>query len=66
LTAEQNYLQWEAWDTSLALLRLGTAVQATADSLRFAWLKHRLVPNSLSACPYQEHEWHKTHRSVQA
>lgn len=42
--------------TSSAETQLSAALQATADSLYFAWLKHGLVPNSLSAHPCQEHE----------
>lgn len=50
----------QLWDTAQS------CVQATADSLCFAWLKHGLIPNSLFAGTCQGHTWHKSHRNTQA
>lgn len=46
--------------TSSAEMQLGAAMQATADSLCFAWLKCRLAPKSLSARTCWEHKLHKS------
>lgn len=50
--------------TSSAGTQLSAAMQAAADSLCCAWLQH-VLPDT-SAGTDQEHEWHKSHRSVQA
>lgn len=52
--------------TSSAEMQLGAAMQATADSLCFAWLKCRLAPKSLSARTCWEHKLHKSNSSLQA